>query len=752
MQKGQIKYGFILLIALFCSQISYGQSFKGGNGDGYVGSSSTLVDLTTVPELISVTVNQSGSQADPTNTFDIIFDVVFNHSVNDFTFDDITWIGTAGSISGSITGSGTNYTIQVSSIGTEGTVIPIIEEGKVHDAFANYNSLSSSTDNEVTYDITRPGVEIVLETGQSDPTSVEPVSFRINFTEPVVDFISSDVSVAGSAGASTVVLTGGPSSYKADVTGMTNAGTIIINVGEGVASDMAGNTNTTSVNTQNTVYFDNIPPEVTINQTSSQTDPTNVLPVSFDVVFSEDVVDFTFDDITWNGTASGVSGTISGSGAVYTVEISSLGTEGTLIPIIEAGKVHDALANVNLVSTSTDNSVTYDITRPGIEIILEPGQENPTNNSIVSFRANFTEQVSGFVPSDVALSGTSGASSINLRGGPLSYTIDVSGMINDGTITVSIDEGLTTDAAGNTNTQSVNTQNSVSYDNTKPDVVISSTETSPTNLTQIPVVIEFSSEVSGFELNDINFSNCTISSLNETITNLRWEAVIEPNSNGTVVLQIAANMATDLAGNGNNASNNFSIDYERGNSAPLVDNQSFSVDESSANGTLVGQLVATDPENDGLSFSIVSGNLENTFALDSQTGDITVANQVALNYSTHPVFNLIVLVEDDYSSSLSTQADVEITVNEIDLDFEASNVFTPNSQQNRYWTIRHVERYADFELTIRNNTGRIVYQTKNYQNNWNGTCNNKSLPTGTYYYFLQKGAMLYKGFINIIQE
>lgn len=167
---------------------------------------------------------------------------------------------------------------------------------------------------------------------------------------------------------------------------------------------------------------------------------------------------------------------------------------------------------------------------------------------------------------------------------------------------------------------------------------------------------------------------------------------------------------------------------------------------------MVGQLVATDPENDGLSFSIISGNLDNTFVLDSQNGDITVANQETLNYSTHPVFNLIVLVEDDYSSSLSTLADVEITVNEIDLDFEASNVFTPNSQQNRYWTIRHVERYADFELTIRNNTGRIVYQTKNYQNNWNGTYNSKPLPTGTYYYFLQKGATLYKGFINIIQE
>jgi gliding motility-associated-like protein len=325
-------------------------------------------------------------------------------------------------------------------------------------------------------------------------------------------------------------------------------------------------------------------------------------------------------------------------------------------------------------------------------------------------------------------------------------------MTNDGTITVSIGEGLMNDAAGNTNTQSVNTQNSISYDNTKPDVAITSTEASPTSLSQIPVVIEFSSEVSGFELSDINFSNCIISALNETIANLRWEAVVAPNSDGSIVLEIPANIAEDAAGNGNNASNSFSIDYERGNSAPLVDNQAFSVDEGSTFGTLVGQVVASDSENDGLIFSIVSGNLDNAFNIDAQTGDITVSNQEALNYYIHPVFSLVVVVEDDFSTSLSTQAEVEITLNEINYDFEANNIFTPNSPQNRYWRIKRIERYADYELTIRNNTGRIVYQTKNYQNNWNGTFNNNPLPTGTYYYFFQNGVTLYKGFINIIQE
>jgi hypothetical protein len=78
-------------------------------------------------------------------------------------------------------------------------------------------------------------------------------------------------------------------------------------------------------------------------------------------------------------------GTVNGSGSAYAIEITSVSSEGTLIPVIEEGKVHDALANFNSASTSTDNSVTYDITRPDIEILLELGQENPTNDAIVSF-------------------------------------------------------------------------------------------------------------------------------------------------------------------------------------------------------------------------------------------------------------------------------------------------------------------------------------------------------------------------------
>ena len=492
---------------------------------------------------------------------------------------------------------------------------------------------------------------------------------------------------------------------------------------------------------------------VTINQGGAQPDPTNSLPIVFDVVFSENIIDFTFDDINWIGTAFGITGIITGSGSTYAIEVNVVGTDGTIIPIIEELKVHDALGNTNSVSSSTDNSVTYDNTRPGIEILREVGQNTPSNNTIISFRANFTEQVAGFVPSYVNLSGTAGASTIDLRGGPLNYTIDVSGMTSDGTVTVSIDEGLMNDAAGNTSMQSVNTDNTILFDNTKPNITISSSESSPTTAWQIPVTFEFSSEIEDFELDDIIASNCSIISLTEVITDVRWEAIVEPSSESIITLHISANRVSDLAGNGNNASNNFTIEYFRGNSAPLIENHSFNIDEGSENGTLVGRIVASDPDNDNLAFSIISGNTDNAFQLDPSSGDLIVADANALNFFTNPAFNLVVEVEDDYSSNLSSQAQVEITLNEIE-NFEASNIFTPNSAFNKYWTIRDIERYVDFELIVRNNTGKIIYQKTNYNNDWNGTYNNKPLPTGTYYYFFTDKAKtkLFKGFINIINE
>ena len=73
-----------------------------------------------------------------------------------------------------------------------------------------------------------------------------------------------------------------------------------------------------------------------------------------------------------------------------------------------------------------------------------------------------------------------------------------------------------------------------------------------------------------------------------------------------------------------------------------------------------------------------------------------------------------------------------------------SKVVTPNQDQwNEYFTITEIKDCGFIiNLKIFNRWGALIYQSDNYQNNWNGTSNSSSMgisnkvPTGTYYYVI----------------
>src|SRR5205823_11961056 len=123
-----------------------------------------------------------------------------------------------------------------------------------------------------------------------------------------------------------------------------------------------------------------------------------------------------------------------------------------------------------IASTSTDNSVSFtpaDTTPPSVTINQAAGQADPTNSSPINFTAVFSEPVSGFTGAGVTISGTAGGTkTVTVTGGPSTYTVAVSGMTTDGTVIASIPAGVAQDAAGNLNTASTSTDNSVSFDAT----------------------------------------------------------------------------------------------------------------------------------------------------------------------------------------------------------------------------------------------------------------------------------------------
>ena len=102
------------------------------------------------------------------------------------------------------------------------------------------------------------------------------------------------------------------------------------------------------------------------------------------------------------------------------------------------------------------------------------------------------------------------------------------------------------------------------------------------------------------------------------------------------------------------------------NRTPVVNNQSFRVDENAANGTVAGTVVAADVDaSDRLTYSITAGNTRGAFAINSTTGEITVANRAAQDYEAHPTFTLTVEVTDSGTPGLTDSATVTIHLNDV---------------------------------------------------------------------------------------
>lgn len=97
------------------------------------------------------------------------------------------------------------------------------------------------------------------------------------------------------------------------------------------------------------------------------------------------------------------------------------------------------------------------------------------------------------------------------------------------------------------------------------------------------------------------------------------------------------------------------------NESPTMNAATLSVVENSANGTLVGIVTATDIDaDDSQTFALLSGNTHGAFAVNTATGQLTVANAAALNFEVPLTFQLAIRVTD--GDGLTSTATTTVTV------------------------------------------------------------------------------------------
>jgi hypothetical protein len=208
---------------------------------------------------------------------------------------------------------------------------------------------------------TPPTVAVTLAAGVTDPTNDNPVNFTVTFAEPVTDFDdSTDVTVGGTSGADTAVITGSGDTYNVAVSGMDNDGTVTLAVNAGAAVDEVNNANLASPSAAS-INYDGTAPTVTVERAAGQADPTSTSPINFTVQFSESVINLAEADISLTAPA-GATATLTGSGDTYNVAVSGMEASGNVAVSIPADVAEDVAGNTNTASTTVNgNDVDFEL-------------------------------------------------------------------------------------------------------------------------------------------------------------------------------------------------------------------------------------------------------------------------------------------------------------------------------------------------------------------------------------------------------
>jgi hypothetical protein len=195
-----------------------------------------------------------------------------------------------------------------------------------------------------------------------------------------------------------------------------------------------------------------------------------------------------------------------------------------------------------------------------------------------------------------------------------------------GAVTVNVAASVAQDAASNGNTAA--TQYSITYDTVAPTVTLTSTATSPTKVSPIPMTATFSKAVTGFVVGDIMVGNGTAGNFVAVSTTV-YTFYVTPAGQGPVTVNVAANVVHDAALNGNTAATQCGITYD---SLPTITSfTTSSADEGYVviiTGTnFTGSTAVKFGDTDALSFTVDSETQITAMVDHGTSGKITVTTE-----------------------------------------------------------------------------------------------------------------------------
>ncbi len=368
----------------------------------------------------------------PTSTHTATFTATFSEPVVSFDVADFVRGGSSPT-DGTVTVTGTGpYDITVSGLTVDQNVTMSLPVGAVTDAAGNGNIASAVP--SVIYDTSIPTVLSITKAG-SDPTNAGSVSWTVTFSEPVggVNSTSSGTNPTDFTLAKTGL--GGTTTFgaatKSCAGALCNVWTVSVGTGTGSGTIGLNLLDNNSIVDQASKPLGGpggaldgtvIGPAYTIDRTAptilslvkkvGQADPTASPTASFTATFSEPVTGFDGSDVTRTGTAGGGTVSVAGGPTVYTITVSGLTSDGTVIVQVGANKVTDLVGIANTAASGTAQ-VVYDASVPTVRSIVRSGA-TPTNASSLSWTVTFSESVTGVNTNDfkTAVTGLTGSPAV----------------------------------------------------------------------------------------------------------------------------------------------------------------------------------------------------------------------------------------------------------------------------------------------------------------------------------------------------
>ena len=309
---------------------------------------------------------------------------------------------------------------------------------------------------------------------------------------------------------------------------------------------------------------------------------------------------------------------------------------------------------LDTTQTPSPNDTTFDVdnTAPTVtSIVRQDPAASPTNANSLTWRVTFSEDVANVDNADFTVTGTMAAvTGVTVVTAPTVYDVTVSGgdlATLDATVTLSFAGGQDiADASGNAlDTTGTPSPNDVTFDvdNTKPTVTI--TDVPDESDGPFTAVFTFSEAVNDFTVDDIAVVNGTAAAFTATDA-MTWTARIAPDADGAVTVNVAADVATDAAGNGNTAATQASSTYTAPTLSLTVSSDAMA--EAGGASTLTVSTGAATFATDQTIDLALGGTA-------SQTSDYTISStSLTLTAGTTSVTATVMAVDDNYDDDGET--------------------------------------------------------------------------------------------------